>query len=348
MGKGCAVTAGFLAPYVTDGRGCLVSGLRVKFLEIRKVRVVRVFVAGGTGVIGRRLVPQLVARGHQVTATTASTAKLGLLEQLGADGVVMDGLDAVSVGEAVAAARPDAIVHQMTALSAAHAGKPNLRKPDRFFATTIRLRSEGTDHLLAAAEATGVSHVVAQSFGAFNGIREGGWVKTEEDPVDPGPPSAPEGAEALRHLEDVVVRAGGAVLRYGGLYGPGATDDQVKFVRKRLFPLVGGGTGYFSWVHVDDAASATVLAVEQKATGVFNIVDDEPAPVSEWLPYLAACAGAKSPRRVPRWLARLLAGEMVAGMMTEGRGFSNAKAKRELGWQLRYPSWRQGFKEELT
>jgi nucleoside-diphosphate-sugar epimerase len=310
--------------------------------------VVRVFVAGGTGVIGRRLVPQLVARGHQVTATTASTAKLGLLEQLGADGVVMDGLDAVSVGEAVAAARPDAIVHQMTALSAAHAGKPNLRKPDRFFATTIRLRSEGTDHLLAAAEATGVSHVVAQSFGAFNGIREGGWVKTEEDPVDPGPPSAPEGAEALRHLEDVVVRAGGAVLRYGGLYGPGATDDQVKFVRKRLFPLVGGGTGYFSWVHVDDAASATVLAVEQKATGVFNIVDDEPAPVSEWLPYLAACAGAKSPRRVPRWLARLLAGEMVAGMMTEGRGFSNAKAKRELGWQLRYPSWRQGFKEELT
>ncbi len=308
----------------------------------------RVFVAGGTGVLGRRLVPQLVARGHQVTATTTGPGKLGSLEQLGAEAVVMDGLDAVSVGETVAAARPDAIVHQMTAISAAHAGKPDLKHPDRFFATTIRLRSEGTDHLLAAAEATGVSHVVAQSFAAFNGIREGGWVKTEEDPVDPGPASARQGAEALRHLEDVVVEAGGAVLRYGSLYGPGAIDDQVKLVRKRQFPLVGGGTGYMSWVHLDDAASATVLALEHKATGVFNIVDDEPAPASEWLPYLAACAGAKRPMRIPPWAARLLAGEMVVIMMTEGRGFSNAKAKRELGWTLQYPSWRQGFQEELA
>ena len=312
----------------------------------------RVFVAGGTGVIGRRLVPRLVARGHQVTATTTSAAKLGLLQQLGADGVVMDGLGAASVGEAVAAARPDAIVHQMTGLSEAHAGKPNLRKPDRFFATTNRLRSEGTDHLLAAAEATGVSHVVAQSAAIFNGTREGGWVKTEEDPLDLGTGTLARklaaGTKAINHLEDVVVRAGGAVLRYGSLYGPGATDDQVKLVRKRLFPLIGGGTGYFSWVHLDDAASATVLAVEQQAKGVFNIVDDEPAPVSEWLPYLAKCAGAKPPRRLPTWLARLLAGEMVVGMMTEGRGFSNVKAKRELGWQLRYPSWRQGFKEELA
>ena len=310
--------------------------------------VMRVFVAGGSGVIGRRLVPQLVARGHQVTATATSPAKLGLLEQLGADGVVMDGLDPVSVGEAVAAARPDAIVHQMTALSAAHAGKPDLKHPDRFFATTIRLRSEGTDHLLAAAEAAGVSHVVAQSFGAFNGIRKGGWVKTEEDPLDPGPASARQGAQALRHLEDAVVKAGGAALRYGAFYGPGATDDQVELVRKRLFPLVGGGTGYSSWVHLDDAASATVLALEQQAAGVFNIVDDEPAPASEWLPYLAACAGAKRPMRVPKWPARLLAGEMAVIIMTEGRGFSNAKAKRELGWELRYPSWRQGFKEELA
>ncbi len=310
--------------------------------------VMRVFVAGGTGVVGQRLVPQLVARGHQVTATTTSAAKMGLLEQLGADGVVMDGLDAVSVGEAVAAARPDAIVHQMTAISLAHAGKPDLKHPDRFFATTIRLRSEGTDHLLAAAEATGVSHVVAQSFGAFNGIREGGWVKTEEDPVDPGPASARKGAEALRHLENVVAEAGGAVLRYGSLYGPGAIDDWAGLVRKRQFPLVGGGTGYISWVHLDDAASATVLALEQKATGVFNIVDDEPAPASEWLPYLAACAGAKRPVRVPKWVARLLAGEMAVIMMTEGRGFSNAKAKRELGWELRYPSWRQGFKAALA
>jgi nucleoside-diphosphate-sugar epimerase len=290
------------------------------------------------------LVPQLVARGHQVTATTTSAGKLGLLEQLGAEGVVMDGLDAVSVGEAVAAARPDAIVHQMTGLSEAHAGKPNLRRPDRFFAITNRLRSDGTDHLLAAAEATGVSHVVAQSAAIFNGIREGGWLKTEEDPLD-----VVEGTKAINHLEDVVVKAGGAVLRYGGLYGPGAIDDQVKLVRKRLYPLVGGGTGYFSWVHTDDAASATVLAVEQKAKGVFNIVDDEPAPVSEWLPNLAECAGAKPPRRLPAWLARILAGDMMVDMMTnKGRGFSNAKAKRELGWQLRYPSWRQGFKEELA
>ena len=167
-------------------------------------------------------------------------------------------------------------------------------------------------------------------------------------PAGPGPGERAQGTEAIRHLEDVVVKAGGAVLRYGRFYGPGAIDDRVELVRKRQFPLVGGGTGYISWVHLDDAASATVLAVEQQATGVFNIVDDEPAPASEWLPYLAACAGAKRPMRIPAWLARLLAGEMAVIMMTEGRGFSNAKAKRELGWELRYPSWRQGFKEELA
>ena len=302
----------------------------------------RVFVAGGSGVLGRRLVPLLVAGGHQVTATTTSADKVGLLERLGAEGVVMDGLDAASVGEAVAAAQPDTIVNQMTALSEAHAGKPNLRRADRFFALTNRLRSEGIDHLLAAAEATGVSHVVAQGHASMNGLRTDGWVKTEEDPLE-----VIEGTKAINHLEDVVVRAGGAVLRYGGFYGGGAHDDQVGLVRKRLIPLVGGGTGYVSWVHVDDAATATVLAVEQRARGVFNIVDDEPAPGSEWLPYLAECAGAKPPRRVPAWLVRLLAGEMAVGMMTEGRGFSNAKAKRELGWELRYPSWRQGFKEEV-
>jgi nucleoside-diphosphate-sugar epimerase len=311
--------------------------------------VMRVFVAGGTGVIGRRLLPQLVARGHQVTATTTNPAKLGLLERLGADGVVMDGLDAMSVGEAVAAVRPDAIVHQMTGISPAHAGKPDMKHFDRWFAATNRLRTEGTDHLLAAAEATGVSHFIAQSYASWNGIRKGGWVKTEEDPLDPMEGTAAHaGMEAIRHVEDVVHRAGGAVLRYGGLYGPGATDDQVELVRKRRFPLVGGGTGYTSWVHLDDAASATVLAVEQQARGVFNIVDDEPAPAGEWLPYLAACAGAKPPMRVPKWLARPLAGEVVVTMMTEGRGFSNAKARRELGWELRYPSWRQGFKEGLA
>lgn len=311
--------------------------------------IMRVFVAGGTGVLGRRLVPQLVARGHQVTATTTSQDKLNLLARLGADGVVMNGLDASSVGEAVAAARPDVIVHQMTAISAAHAGKPDMKHIDRWFATTNRLRTEGTDHLLAAAEATGVSHFVAQSYASWNGIRQGGWVKTEEDPLDPetGTVARP-GMEAIRHVEDMAVKAGGAALRYGGLYGPGATDDQVELVRKRQFPLVGGGTGYCSWVHLEDAASATVLAVEQRARGVFNIVDDEPAPASEWLPYLAACAGAKPPIRAPKWLARLLAGEVAVTMMTEGRGFSNAKAKRELGWKLCYPSWRQGFKEGLT
>jgi nucleoside-diphosphate-sugar epimerase len=283
----------------------------------------RVFVAGGTGVIGRRLVPQLAARGHQVVATTTRADKLGLLARLGAEGRVMDGLDAAAAGEAVATAGPDAIVIQMTALSSAHAGKLNPRKPDRYFATTNRLRGEGTDHLLAAAEAAGVSHVVAQGVAIFNGVREGGWVKTEDDPLWEA-----AGTAAVSHLEDAVVRAGGAVLRYGGLYGADALDDHVRLVRKRMFPLVGG-------------------AVEQRAKGVFNIVDDEPAPVSEWLPYLAECAGARPPLRVPAWLARLLAGEMMVGMMTEGRGFSNAKAKRELGWEPSHPSWRQGFKEAL-
>ncbi|PKW12320.1 Nucleoside-diphosphate-sugar epimerase [Streptomyces sp. 1222.5] len=309
----------------------------------------RVFVAGGSGVLGRRLVPRLRASGHQVTATTTSSAKVAQLAQLGADGVVMDGLDAASVGEAVAKARPDVIVHQMTAISMAHAGKPDIKHPDRWFATTNRLRTEGTDHLLAAAEAAGVSHVVAQGYASWNGIREGGWVKTEQDPLDLLEGTAAHvGLKALCHVEDVVLKAGGAVLRYGAFYGPGAIDDQVELVRKRQYPLVGSGAGYSSWVHLDDAASATVLAVEQRARGVFNVVDDDPAPAREWLPHLAACAGARRPIRVPVWLARLLAGDQAVVMMTEGRGFSNAKAKRELGWQPRYPSWRQGFEEELA
>lgn len=308
----------------------------------------RVFVAGGTGVLGQRLVPQLVARGHEVTATTTSQAKLGLLKDLGAEPVVMDGLDAASVRAAVASSGPDVIVHQMTAISVTHAGKPDFRHMDRWFAQTSRLRIEGTNHLLAAAETSGVSHFVAQSYASWNGIRTGGWVKTEEDPLDLlDGTSAHPGMAAIQHVEDVVCKAGGAALRYGALYGPRATDDQVELIRKRQFPLVGRGSGYSSWVHLDDAASATVLAVEQHAKGVFNIVDDEPAPASEWLPYLAASAGAKRPLRVPKWLARVLAGQVAVIMMTEGRGFSNAKAKRDLGWQLRYPSWRQGFKEGL-
>ena len=224
-----------------------------------------------------------------------------------------------------------------------------MKHMDRWFATTNRLRTEGTDYLLAAAEVTGVSHLVAQSYASRNGIRKGGWVKTEEDPLDLLEGTAAQaGMEAMRHAEEAVLAYGGAVLRYGAFYGPGAIDDQVVLVRKRQYPLVGSAAGYSSWIHLDDAASATVLAVEQKAAGVFNIVDDEPAPANEWLPHLAACAGAKPPRRVPVWLARLLAGDQAVIMMTEGRGFSNAKAKRELGWELRHASWRQGFKEELA
>ncbi|TXL60848.1 NAD-dependent epimerase/dehydratase family protein [Aeromicrobium terrae] len=303
----------------------------------------RVFIAGGTGVVGQPLVRQLVERGHEVVATTTSPGKIELLEKLGAKGVVMDGLDAIGVGEAVAAAAPDVIVNQMTGLSETHAGKPNLRHPEKFFAATNRLRTEGMDNLLAAAEATGVQHVLAQSHASMNGQRTGGWIKTEDDPLEDLPVSA-----AILHLEKVVLAAGGGVLRYGGFYGPGANDDQVEMVKKRMFPMVGAGTGHFSWIHVEDAASATVLAVEQKVQGVYNIVDDDPAPVSEWLPHLADVAGAKPPRRVPKWLAKLLAGDMVVGMMTEGRAFSNSKAKADLGWTLKYPSWRDGFKAELA
>ncbi len=225
-----------------------------------------------------------------------------------------------------------------------------MKHPGRYFASTNRLRLEGTDHLLAAAEAAGVPHVVAQSNATANGIHEDGWMQPEEDPLDPHamPAAYAVAMKPLCHLEAVVLRSGGAALRYGWFYGPGATDDQVGLIRKRKFPVVGGGTGYWSWVHLDDAASATVLAVEQKVRGVFNIVDDEPAPVSDWLPYLARCAGARRPVRIPAWLGRLLAGEQTVTMMTEGRGSSNAKARRELGWQLRYPSWRQGFQEELA
>src|SRR5215475_6557572 len=304
----------------------------------------RVFVAGGTGVLGQRLVPQLVARGHRVTATTTTATKLGLVERMGAQGVVMDGLDPVSVGEAVAAAQPDVIVHQMTGLSLTHAGKMDLKHPDRYFAVTNGLRRQGTDHLLAAAEATGVPHFVAQSNAMANGVHDDGRLEPEQDPLDPRamPAAYARAVEPLCHLEDVVLKASGAVMRYGWFYGPGATDDQVELVRKRQFPIIGGGTGCWSWIHLDDAASATVLAVEQKATGVFNVVDDEPAPVNVWLPYLAQCAGARRPLRFPKWLGRLLAGDQAVMMMTEGRGSSNAKAKRQLGWQLRYPSWRQG------
>jgi nucleoside-diphosphate-sugar epimerase len=303
-----------------------------------------VFIAGGTGAIGTRLIPQLVERGHRVTATTRSPAKLAGLDRLGAHAVVVDGLDGTALGEAVASAEPDAVVHQMSSL----AGKLDPKHFDRSFAVTNLLRMEGLDNLVAAAQATGVTHLVAQSYTGWPNIRSGGWVKDEEDPLDPEPPKAQrESLTAIRYLEESVQKQDGTVLRYGGFYGD-VSDAMLPLVRKRQFPLVGGGPGYASWVHLDDAASATVLALEQGARGVFNIVDDEPAPASEWLPYLADCVGAKPPLRLPVWVARLAAGEVAVSMLTRTRGSSNARAKRELGWELRWPSWRQGFRHGLA
>jgi 2-alkyl-3-oxoalkanoate reductase len=299
----------------------------------------RVFVAGATGAIGTRLVPQLVERGHEVIGTSRSREKADTLRAQGAEPVVLDLLDRDAVREAVAAARPEAIVHQASAL----AGLSDLKHFDRTFAQTNRLRIEGTDALLAAMREAGVGRLVAQSFAGWPYAREGGPVKTEKDPLDPTPvPAMRETVAAIRHLEQTVTAAGGIALRYGGFYGS-PEDAQLELVRRRRFPIVGDGGGIWSFVHLEDAAAATVLALERGAPGVYNVVDDEPAAVREWLPALAATIGAKPPRRVPRWLARLVAGESGVVLMTEIRGASNAKAKRELGWSLRYPSWRQGF-----
>ncbi|HKY11893.1 MAG TPA: NAD(P)-dependent oxidoreductase [Gaiellaceae bacterium] len=300
----------------------------------------RVFVAGATGAIGARLVPQLIERGHEVIGTSRSPQKADLLRAQGAQPFVLDALDARAVREAIAAARPEAIVHQATAL----AGPSDFKHFDRTFAPTNRLRTQGTDALLAAAREAGVGRFVAQSYAGWPYARNGGPVKTEQDPLDPTPvPTMRETLAAIRHLEQAVVDAGGVALRYGGFYGS-PDDAQLELVRKRRFPIVGDGGGVWSFVHLDDAATATALALENGAAGIYNIVDDEPAPVREWLPALAAAIGAKPPRRIPRWLARLVAGEAGVALMTEARGASNAKAKGELGWALRYPSWRQGFR----
>jgi 2-alkyl-3-oxoalkanoate reductase len=304
----------------------------------------RVFVAGATGAVGARLVPQLIERGHEVIGTSRSTEKAERLRDQGAEAVVLDVLDRVAVMEAVAAARPDAIVHQATAL----AGLSDFKNFDRSFALTNRLRTEGTDALLAAARENGVARFVAQSFAGWPYARQGGPVKAEDDPLDPSPvPAMSETLKALRHLERGVTGAGGLALRYGGLYGS-PDDAQLELIRKGRFPIVGGGDGITSFVHLEDAAAATVLAVERGAPGIYNVVDDDPAPVREWLPLLAETIGARRPRRVPRWFARLVAGEAAVILMTEARGASNAKAKHELGWTLRYPSWRRGFAEAYT
>jgi nucleoside-diphosphate-sugar epimerase len=300
----------------------------------------RVLVVGAGGAIGARLVPQLVTRGHEVVATSRSEEKAGRLRTLGAEPLVLDLLDRVAVLQAVGAARPDAVVHEATALAGMG---DDVRHFDRTFAATNRLRTEGTDNLLAAVRAIGGAHVVAQSYAGWPYARDGRPVKTEEDPLDPEPvPAMRETLAAIRHLEDAVLAAGGTVLRYGGLYGS-PDDVQLEPVRKRRFPIVGDGAGVWSFVHLDDAAAATVLAVERGTPGLFNVVDDEPAPVAEWLPALAASIGAPAPRRVPRWLGRLAAGEAGVALMTEVRGASNEKAKRELGWRLRHPTWREGF-----
>jgi 2-alkyl-3-oxoalkanoate reductase len=311
----------------------------------------RIFVAGATGALGRRLVPLLVERGHQVTAMTRSPAKAAGLRAAGAEPVVADALDRQAVLEAVTAARPEVVVHELTALAA----MTGFRKFDREFALTNRLRTEGTDHLLEAARAAGARRLVAQSYTGWPFARVGGPVKTEDDPLDPDPPAQLRRTlDAIRHLEAAVLGAEGiegVVLRYGGFYGPGTSAGEggylLEDLRRGRVPIVGAGTGVWSFVHIDDAAAATAAAVERGAPGIYQIVDDDPAPVSQWLPALAAAIGAPPPRRVPAWLARLLAGEHVVVMMTEGRGASNAKARRELGWTPVHRSWRQGFRDGL-
>lgn len=307
----------------------------------------RVFVAGATGAIGRRLVPQLAARGHEVVGTTRDPGRLDEVRRWGAEPVALDGLDPVAVGDAVSRAQPDVIVHQMTGI----AGNDfDLKHFDKWFATTNQLRTKGTQHLLAAAQGAGVKRFVAQSYTNWTNARDGGPMKTEDDPLDADPAkNQRESLAAIRFLERVVTEAPleGIVLRYGNFYGPGSSEQLADIVRKRKMPIVGSGTGVWNFIHLDDAAAATVAAVERGRPGVYNIVDDEPAAVSEWLPYFAECVGAKPPMRVPSWLGRLAAGEVVVRWMTEARGSSNAKAKRELCWSPVWASWRTGFREGL-
>jgi 2-alkyl-3-oxoalkanoate reductase len=314
----------------------------------------KVFVAGATGAIGKQLVPMLVERGHDVTGMTRTPAKQDLIRRLGAGAVVADALDPGAVAQAVAEAEPEVVIHQLTAIDAGSVR----RSIDKAFAQTNRLRTEGTDHLLAVAKAAGARRFIAQSFAGWPFERTGGPVKTEEEPLQTSPPkTVAESLGAIRYLESTVTGAEGILglaLRYGGFYGPGTSisvnpdGEQVEMLRKRRFPVVGSGAGIWSLVHIEDAASATAAAVERGEAGPYNVVDDEPAPVGEVLPELAKAIGAKPPRHLPRWVGRLLAGEGMTIMMTEVRGASNAKAKRELGWRLRYPSWRLGFREGLS
>ena len=311
----------------------------------------KIFVAGASGAVGKRLLPLLVESGHEVVGMTRSRPHV--VEELGGAPVVADALDRNAVLETVRVAEPEVVVHELTALDG---GLRNPRKMAAAFAPTNRLRTEGTDNLLAAARAAGARKLVVQSFGGWPYARVGGPAKSEDAPFDPDPPAALRPIlDAVRRLEDTALGAHDlepVVLRYGGFYGPGTSiardgGDQTVALRRRQLPLVGDGGGIWSLVHIDDVAAATLAAIERGAPGVYNVADDDPAPIREWLPVLAEAVGAKPPRRVPRWLARLLAGEAMVVMMTEIRGASNAKAKRELGWQLRYPTWREGFANGL-
>lgn len=310
----------------------------------------RVFVAGATGAIGKQLVPRLVAAGHDVIGMTRSASRRALVRELGAEPVVADALDPDQVAEAIARAKPEVIVHQLTAI-----GSLDPRHFDRDFALTNRLRTEATQYLLSAGQAMSVRRFVAQSYGSWPYVRTGGRVKTEEDPLDPTPArEMRETLSAIRYLEQAVLGAEwteGILLRYGSFYGPGTSmapgGESFEMVRKRKFPLVGNGQGVWSFIHVADAAEATLAAIERGQRGIYNVVDDDPAPVAEWLPALAQTLGAKQPMRVPRFVGRLLAGEAGVVMMTEARGASNAKAKRELAWRPAHATWRDGFVDVL-
>jgi nucleoside-diphosphate-sugar epimerase len=313
----------------------------------------KVFVAGATGAVGKELVPMLVERGHVVTGMTRTPAKADAIRAMGAKPAVADALDPEAVAQAVAEAEPEAVIHELTSIDTGSFS----RSLDKMFATTNRLRTEGTDHLLAAARAVGARRFIAQSFAGWPFERSGGPIKTEEDPLQSSPPkTVSETLGAIRYLEETVAGADGIegiALRYGGFYGPGTSISldpvgaQVEMLRKRRLPVIGNGAGIWSLIHIEDAAAATAAALERGGPGNYNVVDDEPVRVSVLLPELAQAVGAKPPRHLPKWLGRLVAGEGNAIMMTEVRGASNEKAKRELGWELRYPSWRQGFKEGL-
>jgi nucleoside-diphosphate-sugar epimerase len=312
----------------------------------------KVFVAGATGALGKRLVPLLAANGHEVTGMTRSHPKARVVRDLGAEPVVVDGLDEHAVMRAVVASAPDVVIHQMTGL----AGVKSLRHFDHEFELTNRLRTEGTDHLLAAARRAGARCFIAQSFGNWNYERTGSAAKTEDDPFDADPPAAQrQSLAAIRHLERAVVNATeltGIALRYANFYGPGtsyaADGDVAGLLRKRAFPVIGDGAGVWSFIHVDDAAAATLAAMERGLRGAYNIADDDPAPVAEWLPEIARRLGAPAPRHVPVWLGRMAAGEVGVSLMTRIRGASNAKARGELRWAPVHASWREGFARGLA